>query len=290
VRPSFRYHVATLTAIFLALGLGIIIGTAFVSSFVVERQTRMLASLRDQFARELEPKRMESDRYARFVASLNPWLIQGKLTGKRVAVVQTGDYPDAARGVKEIVESAGATTSTIVIDRGFPTRAQTNLSAVLPKLRAMHPELPADASALLTTIGQVLAHGGRTDLQPMEDARLLRSDGDFSQPSDYVILVGGASLENESRAEALDLPLIKYLRDRGTVVLAAEPLDPAISYVPLLKGADVAIVDNADTDIGRIAIVLAFRAERGHYGVRNSASSILPSPPPDNDIRRSAGP
>src|SRR5207244_9266052 len=110
--PGFRYHVATLTGVFLALGLGIIIGITFVSSAVVDRQTKALAQLRDQYAREIEPRRIETERYARFTAALLPWVMQGKLAGKRVALVQTGDYPDAVRRVREILDNAGLTVSS----------------------------------------------------------------------------------------------------------------------------------------------------------------------------------
>src|SRR5205823_9122636 len=139
------------------------------------------------------------------------------------------------RSVREILESSGASTATVTIDRSYPTRSQTNLNTVLPKVRALHPDLPADATALLGAITLVLTKGGSTDLQPLEDARLLRSEGDFTRPADYVIIVGGASLENESRAETLDVPLIRGLRDKGMTVLCTEPEAAAISYVPLLK-------------------------------------------------------
>ena len=37
--PEFRYHVASLAAVFFALGIGILIGTTFVGTRIVDRQT-----------------------------------------------------------------------------------------------------------------------------------------------------------------------------------------------------------------------------------------------------------
>jgi hypothetical protein len=271
--------------------LGIVVGSALVRPAVDEQIARRLDSLGKQFNEEIQSRRQESERNTRFSTALVPWLVKGKLVDKRVAIVQTGDYPDTVARVREIVESAGASvTSVTVMDRGFPTRAQTNFGTLLPKLLSVHPDLPKDASALLRLIAIVLSRGGDRDLQPLEDERLIRTEGEYGLANDYVIVVGGASQENESRAELLDVPLVGHLREKGLTVVHAEPEAAAISYIPMLKPTDISTIDNADTDIGRIALVLALRGERGHYGVKTTASSgILPSPSASDDLRRRTG-
>lgn len=301
--PSFRYHVVTITAIFLALGVGTMFGSTFVASAIVDRHTKALAALREQFVRDNQELRTENKGYADFVAALDAYMVQGKLTGSTVAIVQTGDYPDAVRHAREVIEAAGAKVSSVTtLDGGFPTRSQTNLSAVLPKLLETHPGLPADASALLRVMASVLARGGSGEEQILEGVRLLRSDGDYSHANDYVVLIGGASLEYESRAESLDLPLIKLLKDQGATVIEAEPKSAAISYIPMLKGSEISTIDDVDTDRGRICLVLAMRGERGSYGEKSTASGgplpPVPSPPiaanpgppaTSNDLRRRPG-
>lgn len=291
----------TVVGLLFALGIGIMSGLAMapsVKTAVKDRTEQMVKSLQDQFNKQnqqIQAGDRERDHHAKFATALFPWIIQGKLTGKRFALIQTGDYPDTARLTKEILEEAGATVSSVtVIDHSFPTRVQTNSSKILPALLAGRPTLPNDASAVLTVIGMIVARGGPSgsqDLEPMENARLIRRDGDYTVANDYVVIVGGASLENDSRAESLDVPLVKLLRMEGKTVVEVEPETAAISYVPILRDSEISTIDNADTDMGRIALVLAFRAERGNYGVKGSASSgVLPSPQSPDDIRRSPGP
>jgi hypothetical protein len=290
--PGFRYHVATIAAIFLALGVGIIVGSSFVQSAIVDRMTHRLEEMREQFATEVVVARDKNKRYADFVSALKPILVDGKLTGKRVALVQTGDHPETVRKVREALEQAGATvTSETVIDRGFPTRAKTNLSELLPKLRASHPNLPDDASALIRVLSLAVARGvPEEDLQALEGARLIRRQGDYSQSTDFVVLVGGATLENESRAESLDSPLVEQIKSLGVKVVVTEPEQTPISYIPVLRGSGVTTVDNADTDIGAIALVLALRSQPGSYGVKAfSHDGILPPTPLADDLRHNSG-
>jgi hypothetical protein len=290
--PGFRYHVATIAAIFLALGVGIIVGSSFVQSAIVDRMTRRLGEMREQFATEVVVTRDKNKRYADFVSALKPLLLDGKLADRRIALVQTGDYPEAVRKVREVLEQAGATvTSETVIDRGFPTRAQTNLTEVLPKLRVSHPNLPNDASALVRVLALAVARGAPdADLAALEEARLIRRQGDFSQATDFVVLVGGATLENESRAESLDKPLIEQILALGVKVVVTEPEETPISYIPVLRGSSVTTVDNVDTDIGAITLVLALRGRTGSYGVKSfSRDGILPPSPLTDDLRRNSG-
>lgn len=279
--PSYRYHVTTIAAIFIALGVGIVIGSSFVQSAIVQRQTRRLDELKTQFTQEIAPLREANLHYAQFVERISNVVLDAKLSGMRVALVQTGDYPDTVQRIRETLEQAGATISSVtVIDRLFPARSQTEASDLQSKLRPTHPDLPADASAPLAVLAWALSRGsGDADIAVLEDARLLTHDGSYSLPADRVILVGGATQDYESRADAVDVPLISRLRDAGMKVVFAEPSSAGISYIPAVHNGEVSTVDNADTDIGRLAVALALIAPAGDYGTKNTArNGLVPVP------------
>lgn len=86
---DLRYHVASLSAVFLALGIGIVIGTAFVGSPLVSRQTGMLHRL-ETHVTELREETRERERTEEALEQLIPQAVRGALLGKRVLVVQTG--------------------------------------------------------------------------------------------------------------------------------------------------------------------------------------------------------
>jgi len=269
--PGFRYHVASLAAVFLALGVGILIGSSYVQGPIVERQTRRLAELRQQFIREVEPARIANRRYADFVAAAGPYLVGERLRGVRAAVVQTGDYPDCVRTVQEALEQAGAEVGgVVVIDPAFPARLAAGQGIAI-----------GDAATAIRRLAAALARpGGDRMLGTLRDAHLLDYRGDFSQPAHAVVLVGGAREGMASRTSRVDVPLARELAALGARVAAAEPEAAAVSSIPDLAPAGIPTVDNADTDIGRIAIVRALGAPPADYGVKPTArGGILPPHP-----------
>lgn len=290
--PGFRYHIATIAAIFLALGVGIIIGSSFVQSAIVDRQTKRLEELKGQFNNEILALRDSNGRYSEFLSALSGNLLSARLTGKKIAMVQTGDYPDAMRRIRTTLEQAGAVvTSVTVIERDYPVRSQTNLNSLITRLKESHATLTNDKESLLRVIALNISHGGTDpDLTVFTDENLITCEGSYTAPSDYVVLVGGATNDNMSRADTIDSPLIDQLKIIGATVVEAEPALADISYIPSLTDKDISTVDNADTDIGGISLVLSLTSERGNYGIKRTAQSgLLPSFTVKNDNRHRPG-
>jgi hypothetical protein len=277
--PAFRYHLLTLVAIFLALGIGMVIGSTYVQGAIVERLTRRLDDLNARFTTEIVPLREENRRKADFISALVPVILQNRLTGANVAIVQTGDYPETTFKVRETLTQAGATiNSTLLIPRDFADRLSDSLPAMLPKLRAAHPGLTAEKTAIMRLMATMLAKGvPESDLKAFAEAGLLEYEGDFTRANNFIVLVCGASEESENRAEQVDKPLIQALKQMEITVVAVEPEQVGISYITALQQSGITTIDNADTDMGRIALALALRGERGDYGIKRTArSGLLP--------------
>ena len=285
--PAFRYHLVTMIGVFLALGVGIAIGSSFVQGPLVEQQTHRLDDLRNQYNNQVLVAQESLRTYNDFVAALSPRLTQGRLTGLRVAIVQSGDYPDTVRKTRDALEQAGAkVNSETVVERTFPTRAKLVQNQVLPKLTTFpEPLLPGD-TALLKVLAYALSNGGADLAAALSDARLIRQDGDYSVPNDWVVIVGGEADDTESRVDTVDVPLVEELKAYNAKVLVTEPRQAAVSCIPAFHADDISTVDNADTDIGRLAVVLAMKAEHGNYGVKPTAQSGILPPFNADDLRR----
>lgn len=281
--PGFRYHVVTLAAIFLALGVGIVIGSSFVQSAIVEQQTRQLTALREQFNRDVQPLREENRHYDDALTTLVPALIQNRLLGSRVALIQTGDYPEAMRRVRETIEQAGGrVVNQTALSGQFLSRLQTQSDKLLARLQELRPNATADTRLVFQVLSEAVTQGSpREDFDALIDAGLLTREGDYSRGCEVVILVGGGLEEREGRVEAVDVPLVLSLRQQNATLLAVEPRSVGASYITALRGSDLMTIDDVDTDLGRLALVaaipLARRGERGNFGVKETArSGVLP--------------
>ena len=277
---SYRYHLSTLIAVFLALGVGMLIGSSTLQGAIVQRLNSNLSNLRTTFQNEVEPLRVAKQQYGDWVAAVRPLLLKGRLAGKSVAVIQTGDYPNLTSDVQSAIEDAGATaSSTTVVSKVFVARADRQLAAVLTQLRETHPTLDPTREAIIHVLARSIAKGGSdTDLNVLANAKLIERDGDYTQSVHLAVIVGGGKDDSApDRVAAIDRPLVEQLKSMGVRVVFVEPSDATVSYIPYLQDQDVATVDNADTDIGQISTILAFASPVSDYGIKSTArGGILP--------------
>lgn len=285
--PGFKYHVVTVAAIFFALTVGLVIGSLYVSPQLADRQRRAIDDLRITLDNDVREQRVVIQRYQDFVQQMMPSLIQRKLAGSGVALVQVGDSPELLPQIRDTLLAADATIlSETTIERDA-ARPDELLRATLEPLRAADPTLPADRAGLARLIATLItgAHPlPDTVLEPLRRAGLIRLDrnSDYTRPARTVILIGGSREENTLRPENVDAPLITELQKLGATVLMCESSEAKFSDIPAYRALnlDVTTIDNADQEIGRCALVFALRGEKGAYGIKETADRVFP-PIPD---------
>ncbi len=267
---DLRYHVASLSAIFLALGIGIVIGTAFIGSPIVSKQTGMLHRL-ETHVTELREETRERERSEEALAQLTPQAVRGTLRGKRVLVVQTGDYADATLAVTETLTLAGAIPVAVTLPPDA-WRSRLNMPDVTPDA------LESEARKLATR----LASGTTSSWEEYRTTGLLLGDGgrdDLTAGAvGYIVLVGGETGDSDTALLAQrDIPLIEEWQNAGLTVVAVEPRVTEVSYLPTYRGKGIATIDAIDRAAGKIALPFALAGETGAFGYRPDAGQILPA-------------
>ena len=170
---DFRYHLVSLIAVFLAVALGIVIGTTQLNGPVLSNlQTQVTALQQDKRSLEdttqgLKAQVNTSDAFEQAIA---PALVKGTLTGRRVLLVVANDQvaQDTVDQVTTLVGQAGGTlTGSIRLQPEYSDPATENAlqSYVTGPGRPAGIELPTvdDAGKLVASLlAQVLmvpAHG-----------------------------------------------------------------------------------------------------------------------------------
>lgn len=291
---DFRYHVASLVAVFLALGMGILIGGAVLGNAALEKELGQiqedLVKLRTdqrELNTQIEERNAELRVYQQFGASVLPGLVKNKLLGKRVALVRTSPHtdPKIARDLTRLFQTAGAkVNSTTVFLRDPAELDPVRLQALGGKLGLAQtgPErLPAE---LLRTAIDRIANGPmfaednkRNILTSLAGSKLIETSGDYGGMVDILVLIGGSLDENVDTSRQVDRVLIEtVLEAKGLMVAAVEPSNAARSYLPEYLKHAVIVVDNIESPPGQVALILALmRGRRGHYGV-HGAGQLLP--------------
>jgi hypothetical protein len=282
--PGFKYHVVSLAAVFFALTIGLVVGSLFVSPHLANQQTNTLKQLKTTLAHESDVQKKELDNYKDFLREVMPALLNNKLAGMPVAVLQTGDYADTTDQVRAALQMADARVlSVTTIGRPFG-RPDELLNATLASLRANDTRFPADRQGLARSVAAILARGDSPSDSFMaaleREGFVQTADGnDYQTPARYVVVVAGSRAEDSIRPANVDQPLITAMQAQGLTVVACEPEDAAVSDIGAYRALniDVATVDNANTDIGRCALIFALRGDKDDYGTKQTAKHLVPS-------------
>ena len=152
---DFKYHVVSIVAVFLALAVGIVLGTNVLSGDVLKNLKTQTSDLRKQAQDLRTQNQQQQDQLSgneAFLAGLEPMAVAGRLAGHRIVVLSTPDAPKGVRenAVKTLVDAGAIVTAQVDIDASYddPQEA-TTLDALVKSLGtpAFDPLPAGDVSA-----------------------------------------------------------------------------------------------------------------------------------------------
>ncbi len=272
--PDFRYHVASLAAVFVALGIGILVGTAFVGAPIVERQTRLIRGLEGRVG-DVRRETDERERVEQALLGVAPVLLGNRLTGRRVLVIDTETMGQTADQVSESLREAGAEV----------VRLRLSAKAWRAAAEPLGENRPTDTTSMVEPMVRAMVRGDMPALQKWREQGFVDGD-EWTGSVRYVVFTGGApasppsSATDETDAAVMvrvrDLPMAVALAERGVTVAVAEPYTAAQSFVPTFRANGIRTVDCVDRPLGRVALPLVLLSEAGSFGIKNTADKPLP--------------
>lgn len=305
---SLRRHVLTLVAVFLALALGVVLGSTSVATSVrdavVDRE-ETTASRLEATEDELARTQLSVDRLDAMAGSLGPAALDGALEDRPVlVVVAPGAVEEDVDGAVATIREAGAVDAgrITLTDRAVDPAADAELEALVANLPI--GTAPAVDAGLGTQLGTAVGRAAllRTeDAQPhlsgderstvlttLADAEVISFDEGTIRPGQLALVVTGPG-EDESTAARV-AAFARTLDGEGAGAVVSTQLEEGEhDAVTVLRSTDadgVSTVDDAGTDAGELAtgLALAEQLERGqgHYGLRSDAAAAvppLPNPP-----------
>ncbi|MDT4926465.1 MAG: hypothetical protein QOG01_4178 [Pseudonocardiales bacterium] len=301
---SFRYHLVSIVAVFLALALGIVVGTTALNGPITKdlrNQVNDLKQQRDGLAAQVKNLQGQVDDAGQFASTYGSQLVAGALTNTNVLLVSLpGATSGMETGIARQVTAAGGKISgrvTLTQDYLDPSRGSGITSLATGPAHPIGLTLPetSDAGqlggALLAYV--LLGKGQQTDLTQVlggfSELHMISLDGSTITPTTSVVVIGHGSLPANDYGGSAELSLVAALaRAGGHVVLAGDPASAAGGGVVALvrKGtanrSSVSTVDDANNAFGQVSAVLALSASAkgqiGQYGTEAGADALFPAP------------
>ncbi|HEU4676116.1 MAG TPA: copper transporter [Motilibacteraceae bacterium] len=311
---DFRYHVVSIIAIFMALAVGIVLGSGPLKGPIdntLQQQLEQLRTDRNDLRTQLAQSKGRLDYDDAVVAQVAPQVLAGRLAERRVALVllpaADGDLADATATA---VRQAGATvTSTVTVTDAWLDPAQQGALGRLVDQSAPTGTTYRDGAGVQERAAAALARAlvvpdpalapaedasGQAFLEALAAAGFLKVDGSPVGRATLAVVEAGPAPQvptDGTKAQVTDLVGLATAldaADQGTVVAGPVESAGAGGVVAAVRSGDAAkrlsTVDALGTAAGRMSVPLALAAEAqgtsAAYGFGEGAARPLPSPLP----------
>jgi hypothetical protein len=314
---DFRYHLVSIVAVFLALAIGIVIGSTSVLKGAVlsglQKTSAAEKSRIDSLYAQNGQLKQQLNAAESFASASEHVLLDGLLAGQRVVLVEApGASGSVVSGVQNALTTAGATVTGQVQfqTQFFSTGAASDLDTLNRQLtpagvtlRAGSPQAEAGqliASAILTKDTPDHPLTGNADSADQTILNGYAAGGYLStspRPADRATLAvviipatpPSANAGNAASQTLVTLAQQLNLADSGTVVAGQVTGSGAGSAIDVMRaggrGGHLSSVDNADTPNGQVVVAQALyeqlaEGKSGSYGSLPGATQPGPSPAP----------
>jgi hypothetical protein len=314
---DFRYHIVSLISVFLALAVGIALGAGPLKETIGDTLTGQVEALRaekDTLRSELESSDARLAHSSTWIDAAGPQLVDGTLSGRRVAVVALGEIdPERASAIDSSLQDAGATLTAHVTltDVWTDAELQGMRHALAGTFAQYLSPAPADDADDATVLAQALAQG-LTGADPTVPDALTESastlldlldEGDqalitVAEPvvsaADAVVVISPVVDAEDAEVTPVDeddtsvldaqVAVLRAAQDASEgAVLADGPRADGGLTAAILADADLAerltTVSGTDQVTGEVAVPLALNARiggsNGHYGFAED-ETVLP--------------
>jgi hypothetical protein len=301
---SFRYHLVSIVAVFLALALGIVVGTTALSGPITKdlrNQLNDAKKQRDALAEQVKTLQTRVDDAGQFASTYGAQLVAGSLAGKQVLIVALPGVSSGMRsGAAKQLAAGGAKVSGVVtltknyLDPRLGSGINSLATGPSHPIGLTLPETSDSGQlggALLAYV--LLGKGQKTDLTQVlggfSALHMVSVNGTTITPAKLVVVLAHGALKPKDYGANAELALVSALsRGGGKVVVAGDSasagtggLVASVRNSAADRGTS-STVDNADTAFGQVSAVLALSAaakgQNGQYGTEQGADALFPAP------------
>jgi hypothetical protein len=313
---NLRYHIVSLVAVFLALALGVVMGsTVFKDSLTAAQRalTNQVVSQAETLRQQKNQLDAQNNYLQTFGAAVLPGLLRDKLRGRHVVVLQTDQVDNGTwQDVRDTLRLAGATVDgrvTFPADRlslqsdgdrvklaelvgqagdgADPQGLRDTLLEQLTDRLVVSDRLPTDSAGRAHDTLASLASAKFASLDLTSQVK----DGKaaFPEPGSLFVIIGPSDGNPALAPDQFLVPLARKLADKATAPVAGvEAWVGTSSWVQELRADKdanqrVSSIDDVDQVFGEFALIQALADQLqnpseppGRYGTKAGNDGLLP--------------
>lgn len=280
---NMKYYVVTISAIFIALGTGILIGINLDGDLIFKNQQAQVVKDMEKKLVELKGNNeilesavknttYKNEKLNSFIENNYDSIVGNELESKKIGMIYTTEdyfYSD----MKDYISKASGNLAfqLVIKDKLFE---QDSLSHINKALGVTLTNQKDTVNFILNSIFQ--KNRNVLDQLSKEGFLEFKSDYDFDQKLDGIVLAGGSQEKDEEKMKNIDLTAISYFKNSNTLIVGIEESHAKVSYMDFYKAQKISTVDNVDQIIGKISMIKVLEGKKGHFGEKETSESLFP--------------
>lgn len=276
---DLRYHLVSLIAVFLSLGLGILVGSALVPNTVlIDRQNRMISRLEKDFAKIRQENKIvdrQNKIHLEFQKEVKSFLIKNKLKNTKVLIIKSSENLSDSfcfSLVNLLNESGAEQVSYLIMKDRLGLYNLAVKKEIFHHLGIKSKDLDKIILGLSMRIANEIIEGRSYSLLSYLSEKGVVQIKNYTPSCDYKIIF----LTSKDNFLTITLPMVKIFREKQMFITGVETTFSKDSLIKEYKKENIPTVDNIDTIPGEISLVYVLQGFKGNYGIKNTADSILP--------------
>lgn len=285
---NMKYYIVSIGAIFIALGIGMLVGFNLnYDQELSKQQANIISDLDNKFEdlkttndnleKSLSTLTSNYDQAIELINKNTDKIIAGSLSEKNIGIISTNENNDYSTEISDIITKAnGSIAFNIMLKNNVENKDK--LQEVSTKLNV---ELKSTKD-LVKYISECLAsQEGSSKLQELQNLDVIKvnSISDEFLNCESVILAGGnESKVDDKKFKEIDEMLISTLKGQDKAVVGVQKTGSKFSYVDMYSKNKVTNIDNIDEGIGQVSLVILLNDKgiTGNFGRLETADVLFP--------------
>ncbi|HBF2302033.1 TPA: copper transporter [Clostridioides difficile] len=286
---NMKYYIVTIGAIFIALGIGMLVGFNLNNNQQLsEQQANIIDDLDDKFDilkekndkldSDLASVNRDYEEAVNFINKNVDKILAGSLNGKSIGIISANENDDYTKNIEDIINKSNGSIAFNIILKENITNPE--------KLKEMSTKLGTDVKNANDAVNYIIDTLKKEDasdiLTYLQELDVIKFNfiGDTYLKYDSVVIAGGNDAKDSTKQfEKIEKFVVSKLKSENKYLVEVQNTGVKTSYVELYSKNKVATIDNIDEGIGSISLAILLQQGNivGNFGRLDTATSLLPS-------------
>lgn len=285
---NMKYYIVTICTIFIALGVGILVGFNLnYDQALSKQQSEVLESFNTEFESlkdknknlhsQIEDLNGELDTIKEFVDKNIDALTQDVLTDKNTGIILTSENNDYSEIVEDLIKKANGTVSFNIIVKDNINKAD-KLSEISMSLNKTFESSSDVINYIVECLNSAKNYDQLYALENLGVIKINNLDEKKYQDYDSVVLLGELTGKDAKiKFDQKEKIILNKLKENNKYLVAANQSKSDNTILKLYSENNISTIDNINEGIGKVSLTNLLKNQNvvGHYGTSDVSTEII---------------